>query len=125
MTHPIHFSDAVRVVLLALLCAVWSAGRATAQETVIRGFADVTFDVADDDGNNQFGIGQFDLFLASQLSEKVSFLGEIVFESEGDGFIVDVERMQITYRVSPSLSISVGKQHSPIGYWNTEYHHES
>ncbi len=94
-----------------------------AQETRIRGFADITYDVADDDRNGQFGVGQYDLFFSSRVADRLSFLSEIVFEAADDGFIVDVERVQAEYEVSPSFRVAVGRQHTTIGYWNPEFHH--
>jgi hypothetical protein len=112
-----------------LVTALWLSGMvapASGQQTSIRGFADVTFRVSDDDAeNSSFQLGQYDLFFSSRLGEGWRFLAETVFEYDGGSFIVDVERVQIHYAVAPGISLVAGKQHTPIGYWNTEYHHGS
>ena len=53
----------------------------------IRGFGDVNFHGSNRNGNtNSFGVGQLNLFVTSDISEKFKFLGEIVFESGPDNF---------------------------------------
>lgn len=97
----------------------------------ILGFADVTalgidrgrhnLDNPDETG---FAVGQLDLFLTANLPARFSFTSEIVFEADSDNSLgVDVERMLISYRVSDALSISAGRYHTALGYWNQTYHH--
>jgi hypothetical protein len=103
----------------------------------IRGFSDITFH-----GNNHlhdspqcqaytcfpssFTIGQLNLFVTSDLSERFKFLSEIVFESdEFNNFGVDVERMLLQYSHSDYLNVAVGRFHTAIGYYNTAYHHST
>ncbi|HUK20647.1 MAG TPA: hypothetical protein VLV45_03715 [Gemmatimonadales bacterium] len=108
------------VVLLSLLL---TARGLSAQETLIRGFTDVTAAASDASGaHSTFALGQYDLFITSALAPKWSFLGESVFEFDED-FVVDVERLIISYRPSSHVQIAVGKHHTPFGYWNNAYHH--
>jgi hypothetical protein len=103
----------------------------------IRGYSDITFH-----GNNHihdspqcqaytcfpssFTLGQVNLFVTSDLSERFKFLSEIVFESdENNNFGVDVERMLLTYSQNDYLNIAVGRYHTAIGYYNTAYHHST
>jgi hypothetical protein len=103
----------------------------------IRGFSDITFH-----GNNHindspqcqaytcfpssFTLGQVNLFVTSDLSERFKFLSEIVFESdEFNNFGVDVERVLLQYSHSDYLNIAVGRYHTAIGYYNTAYHHST
>jgi hypothetical protein len=103
----------------------------------IRGFSDITFH-----GNNHlhdsplcqaytcfpssFTIGQVNLFVTSDLSERFKFLSEIVFEAdEVNNFGVDVERMLLEYSQNDYLNIAVGRYHTAIGYYNTAYHHST
>lgn len=93
------------------------------QETQWRGFADVGFSTAETRGkNSSFRLGQLDLFVVSQLSERVSFLGETVIEFDRT-FVADVERLILSYALAPSVRLSAGRHHTPIGYWSTAYHH--
>jgi hypothetical protein len=94
-----------------------------AQETKIRGFADIVVTASDAPRTAwAFGLGQFDTFITSKLAERWSFLSEAVFEFDND-FVVDVERLMVTYRASEQFEVSAGKHHTPFGYWNTAYHH--
>jgi hypothetical protein len=99
-----------------------------------RGFFDLNFDdgqVAQQlqyplgvPAKASFRAGEFDLFLTSQLSEKLSFLSEVVFSTDpGNGFGIDLERFQLTYRPSRYFEISGGRFHTAIGYYNTAFHH--
>jgi hypothetical protein len=103
----------------------------------MRGFGDISFH-----GNTQhgettsFSLGQLDLFVTSDVSEKFKFLSEIVFEGgpsnfygnmtgEANSFSVDVERYLLQYSHNDYLNISAGRGHTSIGYYNTTYHHSS
>ena len=71
-----------------------------------------------------FRAGESDLFVSSRLSEKLSFLSEVVFATDpGNKFAVDLERFQLTYRPSKYFEISGGRFHTAIGYYNTAFHH--
>lgn len=74
--------------------------------------------------NGSFRAGEFDLFMTSQLSDKLSFLSEMVFSTDPtNAFGVDLERFQLTYRPSKYFEISAGRYHTDIGYYNTAFHH--
>jgi len=100
----------------------------------IRGFFDLDFDdgpVAQNlnfplgvPAKTSFRAGEFDLFITSQLAEKLSFLTELVFSSGPNNvFGVDIERFQLTYRNNKYFEISAGRFHTSIGYYNTAFHH--
>lgn len=100
------------------------------QLLTIRGFGNLNARYIDnnvsenfDMGNNFFTLGEFDLFMTSRLSNRISFLGEIVFEFESEETEIDPERLIIRYDVNNLLKINVGKFHLPIGYWLPTYHH--
>jgi hypothetical protein len=70
--------------------------------------------------------------MASELSPRATFFGEISFTPRADagtgspaatGYNVEVERMAIRFDQSDRLKASVGRYHTPINYWNTAYHH--
>jgi hypothetical protein len=108
----------------------------------IRGFGDVTFH-----GDNYhpagfpgdktaFTLGQLDLFVTSDISDRFKFLSEIVFEAGPDNiygvprgaantFGVDVERYLLTYSQNEYFNLSAGRYHTAIGYYNTAYHHST
>ena len=108
----------------------------------VRGFGDVTFHgnnyhPAGQPGNNTaFTLGQLNLFVTSDISDKFKFLGEIVFEAGPDNiygvtrgtantFGVDVERYLLTYSRNEYFNLSAGRYHTAIGYYNTAFHHST
>jgi len=93
----------------------------------IRGFSDVTLHGSNLKGDTtSFSLGQVDLFVTSDVSERLKFLSEIVFEAGRDNaFGVDVERLLLTYSFGDFLNVGVGRFHSAIGYYNTAYHHST
>lgn len=83
-----------------------------------------------------FTLGQLNLFVTSDISDKFKFLSEIVFEAGPDNiygqprgvantFGVDVERYLLTYSANDYFSLSAGRYHTAIGYYNTAYHHST
>jgi hypothetical protein len=90
----------------------------------IRGFGDVDFSATDQKGSvSGFNLGQFVLHLASPLSEKVSYFGEVSFTAQPGAYDLSVERTIIRYDYNDYFKLSFGKYHTPIGYWNAAFHH--
>lgn len=109
----------------------------------IRGYGDVTLH-----GDNYhpagpgsgdktaFTLGQLNLFVTSDISDKFKFLSEIVFEAGPDNifgvtrgtentFGVDIERYLLTYSPNEYFNLSAGRYHTAIGYYNTAFHHST
>ena len=108
----------------------------------IRGFGDVTFHgdnyhpAGQPGDKTAFTLGQLNLFVTSDISDKFKFLSEIVFEAGPDNiygvtrgtentFGVDVERYLLTYSRNEYFNLSAGRYHTAIGYYNTAYHHST
>jgi hypothetical protein len=103
----------------------------------IRGFGDISLHGDTQKGDTtSFSLGQLDLFVTSDVSDKFRFLSEIVFENGGtniygkqvgdpNSFGVDVERYLLQYSHNDYFNLSAGRGHTAIGYYNTEYHHSS
>jgi hypothetical protein len=90
----------------------------------IRGFGDVDFAATDQKGSTSgFDLGQFVLHMASPLSQKVSYFGEVSFTATPSTYDVSVERSIIRYDYNDSFKMSFGKYHTPLGYWNAAFHH--
>jgi len=96
----------------------------------LRGFADVQMSATRvtengiEEDSTDFSLGELDLFITASLSDRLSFLAETVFEVEDDGeTIVDVERLFVSYSFSNLLQLSMGRRHTPLGYWNETFHH--
>jgi hypothetical protein len=96
----------------------------------IRGYTDVNLHGSTPKGDSAsttaFSLGQVNLFVTSDVSDKFKFLSEIVFEAGTDNvFGVDIERMLLTYSFNDYFNVSVGRYHTAIGYYNTAYHHST
>jgi len=103
----------------------------------IRGFGDVSLHGDTRRGDTtSFSLGQLDLFVTSDISEKFKFLSEIVFEAGPDTiyglkqqtenvFTVDVERYLLQYSHNDYFNLSAGRGYTAIGYYNTAFHHSS
>src|SRR5919109_1309194 len=93
----------------------------------MRGFGDITLHGDNHRGDtSSFSLGQLNLFVTSDVSEKFKFLSEIVFEAGPDNVVgVDVERMLLQYSPSDYFNLAVGRYHTAIGYYNTAYHHST
>src|SRR6267378_319093 len=90
----------------------------------IRGFGDVDFSATDQKGSvSGFNLGQLVLHLASPLSQKVSYFGEVSFTAQPNTYELSVERTIIRYDYNDYFKMSFGKYHTPIGYWNAAFHH--
>src|SRR5882724_2743721 len=65
----------------------------------IRGFGDVTFHGSDRKGDTtSFTLGQLNLFVTSDISERFKLLSEIVFEADTHNAVgVDIERLLLQY----------------------------
>jgi hypothetical protein len=113
-------------LLLALVVAA-GAAPAVSQAFELNGFGDVTFTNAEasnsGESNNGFALGQLDFYVAEQIGDRIDVLTEFVVESPGEGFVVDLERLQIGYAFNNSNKVRAGRFHNLIGYWNTAYHH--
>jgi hypothetical protein len=69
-----------------------------------------------------FLFGSLDLFSTARISNKVSALGELLFIAENDNSVsVDVERLFLRYRQSKYLTATMGRYHTWVGYYNSEF----
>ncbi len=99
---------------------------ATYPSLKISGFADVNFSATDESNvNSGFNLGQLVLHMASPLSKKVSYFGELSFTATATGYNVEVERSIIRYDYNDNFKLSFGRYHTPVSYWNTAFHHGS
>jgi hypothetical protein len=74
--------------------------------------------------HTSFQIGEIDLYLTSQLSQKISFLAELIVGSDATNtFGWDVERFLVTYKQNSYFQIAGGRFHTSIGYYSTTFHH--
>jgi hypothetical protein len=96
----------------------------------IRGFGDMSLNGSTEKGDTtSFSLGQLNLFVTSDISEKFKFLTELVFEAGPitngqlpNTYAVDVERMLLRYSYNNYFNLMMGRNHTSIGYYNTAYH---
>ncbi len=87
-------------------------------------FADVSFSDSGVEGeNSQFALGALDFYGTAQVDDSTRVFVEYVFENGDDGLITDLERLWVARTIRDELTVSVGRFHSPLGYWNRTYHH--
>jgi hypothetical protein len=93
----------------------------------LHGFADVGAGWSKGDDPTKlrgFNGGTLDIYLTPQFSQRTKGLVELAVEYSDEGNVaIDLERLQIGYTVSDSLTLWLGRFHTPIGLWNTSYHH--
>ena len=111
----------------AVLAAALAAAPGPARAFELNGFGDVTCSDTEANNNapsnNGCALGQLAFYLAEQLSDHLDVLAEYVIESPGEGFVVDLERLQIGYAFNNNHKIRAGRFHNLLGYWNLAYHH--
>ncbi len=100
----------------------------------VRGFFDFNFGVGTDANplifppgappHSNFQMGEFTLMTSSKLSDKLSFMSELVLGSDSSNVLgVDLERFLLSYRASKYFEASFGRYHTSIGYYSTAFHH--
>ena len=95
----------------------------------LHGFFDVTLRAASlrnagsDSTALGWSLGQFDLFMTSRLTDRISFLGEAVMEAGAGAGSIDLERAYVRYSLSDHLRVTAGRTHSAVSYWYVTCHH--
>ena len=75
------------------------------------------------ENHDEFFLGDLDFFVASQLSERFTFLAEVLLEFEESDVEIDAERLLLRYEHADWLRLAMGRGHAAIGYWNKHRHH--
>ena len=110
-------------LFFVVLCTTVS-GDLFGQNTSIRGFVDASGTYSKK--KLSFGFGEQDLFITSEVTDRISFLGESVFKFDSlsfSEFSVSIERIVLKYNFTGNHNLLVGKHHTPLNYWNDTYHH--
>lgn len=91
----------------------------------IRGFGDFGLYGGNQKGETTtFSLGQLNLFITSNISERFKVLTELVFElDQNNNFQDDLERVLLDYSFNDYFKLSAGRYHTAIGYYNTAFHH--
>jgi hypothetical protein len=114
---------------LSLLLGAGPAAAQTEQSQLrdppfrIIGFADVDYDTTDVHGKEGFSLGQAVAHVVAPLGDRLNLFGEFSATAHDSEYQVEVERLIIKHDFSNSAALSAGRFHTPIGYWNTAFHH--
>jgi hypothetical protein len=116
----------IRLVIFGVFCFLSSqlhAQKTLLQRTQVKGFVHFNFQYDIDEEKPSFQTGEQDIFITSEVSDKLTFLGESVIRYTSDGFQASIERIVLKYNYYGNHNILAGKHHTPINYWNDTYHH--
>ncbi len=114
----------VLVVFLLIICT--NANSQIAERTHIRGFMDMGINYDMDKQQTHFQLGEQDLFITSDITNRISFLGESVLKYNAASttkFAVSLERAIFKYNYFRNHNLFAGKVHTALNYWNDTYHH--
>ena len=122
------FKESMKMIsnkYLALFGLIMITGIPAAQAVDFGAFGDVSYQgTTEKNTADSFVQGQFDLYTTQKIDPKTKVFVEMVFEAGDDNaYGLDLERLNITRQLTPGLSLAWGRFHTPIGYWNTAYHH--
>jgi hypothetical protein len=72
---------------------------------------------------HSFTTGDFDLFVTSQINDRLSFLAESLITSDfTNNYGAEMDRLMLTYSFSKYFRVSAGKFNTAIGYYTNEFH---
>ena len=127
----------LRYQLLALLFAVSAAPIAHGQDSTsttaaygppgpefrVMGFGDFSYISKDGSNADGFTVGQVVAHLSASLGDSFGVFGEFSSTARDSGYATGVERLIVKYDYSDQFKLSAGRYHTPIGYWNSGFHH--
>ncbi len=86
-------------------------------------FGDASYVATDRTIPSGFIMGQAVGHLIASLTDRLAYFGEVTLTSQPTGYTVELERSILRYDITDALKLSGGRYHTPIGYWNTAFHH--
>jgi hypothetical protein len=113
--------------LPAFICAAmfWSP-LLQAQEINANLFTHFEYDSSDaaDAADRSLEWGESALFLTGNLTGKLSFLGEFTYTApKYTDKSFSAHRYRLRYEFNRDNAVSIGKMHTPVNYWNDNFHH--
>ena len=96
---------------------------ASGPEFNVMGFGDISYVSRDADNIGGFAIGQAVAHLSASLGYSFFVFGEFSMTAKDAEYKAGVERLFVRYEFSDLFKLSAGRYHSPIGYWNSAFHH--
>ena len=95
----------------------------TLPEFNIMGFGDFTYVSKDGSNGDGFVIGQAVAHLSASLGDSFAVFGEFSLTAKDTEYSIEAERLMVKYDFSDRFKLSAGRYHTPIGYWNSGFHH--
>lgn len=89
----------------------------------VMGFGDISYVSRDANDEGGFVIGQAVAHVSAYLGNQFSVFSEISLTGRDSGYNIEAERLIVKYEFSDSFKFSAGRYHTPIGYWNSAFHH--
>jgi len=87
------------------------------------GFGDISYISRDGSSQDGFVIGQAVAHMSASLGQSLSVFGEFSATAKDSEYSFEVERLIVKYDFSDLFKLSAGRYHTPIGYWNSQFHH--
>jgi hypothetical protein len=104
--------------------AQWAnSGVEQGPEFHLMGFGDVSYISRDGSDFDGFAIGQAVAHLSAILSPSLGVFGEFSATAKDSEYSTEIERLIVKYDFSDRYKLSAGRYHTPIGYWNSSFHH--
>ena len=95
----------------------------TQPEFNFMGFGDISYITRDDNDQGGFMVGQAVAHMSAYLGPRLSVFGEFSLTARDTQYSSEVERLIVKYEFSDQFKLSAGRYHTPIGYWNSAFHH--
>ncbi len=94
-----------------------------APEFRVMGFGDISYISRDGTDEDGFVIGQAVAHLSASLGDSLAVFGEFSLTGKDSEYSAEAERFIVKYDFSDTFKLSAGRYHTPIGYWNSAFHH--
>ena len=116
---------AIFAVIAANVYAETDAQTAAVSDSPVTvfGFGEFGYLSNDDVDPNGFVIGQAVGHLSASLAERISLFSEATVSARDKEYKIELERLFVRYDHSDAAKFSIGRFHTPLGYWNAAYHH--
>ena len=132
MTKSVRHVVTVVICLCCFLCArivlaqtesAVAIAELTQPQFNVMGFGDIGYTARDSTDEGGFFVGQAVAHLSASLGQSLSVFGEFTLTARDSEYAASVERLIVKYEFSDLFKLSGGRYHSPIGYWNSAFHH--
>ena len=91
----------------------------------IIGFGDLNYLTGDNQTTDGFTIGQAVAHIVAPIADRLTIFSEVSATARDSEYSLEIERLIARYDFNNRYTLSGGRYHSPIGYWNTAFHHGS